>query len=151
MLKIFKSRGYQGRRRNTSRGSVMVEMSLIGVVFFVLVIGILDFGQFLFVQHAIVERARAAARWGVVNGATNTTAIRNMVLYYQPTAPDDTKTGSFGLTTDMIHVSTPDAGTDDYRLVLQVSGYSYTVLSPFLAGSYHGAPITVSMPLGAYY
>jgi hypothetical protein len=127
----------------------MVEMSLIGIVFFVLLIGICDFGQFLFLQQAILERARAAARWGAVTDPTNSTAIRNMVLYSQSTAPAG-GTASFGLTAAMVSVSTADAGTDNYRLVLQISGYSYTVLSPYLAGSYKGAPISVSVPLGLY-
>lgn len=137
------------RRRNTRRGSMMVEMSLIGTIFFVLVVGILDFGQFLFIQQAIVERARTAARWGAVTDPANSTAIRNMVLYLQPTTPTS-GSASFGLTADMVSVSTVDAGTDNYRLVLQISGYSYTVLSPLLAGSYGGAPISVSVPLGLY-
>jgi hypothetical protein len=141
--------GHASGRRRTLRGSVMVEISLIGIAFFVLLIGILDFGQFLFLQQAIVERARAAARWGAVTDPTNSTAIQNMVLYLQSTAPPG-GTASFGLTASMVSVSTADAGTDNYRLVLQISGYSYTVLSPYLAGSYKGAPIRVSVPLGLY-
>jgi Flp pilus assembly protein TadG len=127
----------------------MVESALIGVAFFVILFGICDFGQFLFLQQAMVERVRAAARWGAVTDPTNSDAIRNMVLYLQPTAPPG-GSASFGLTADMVNVSTADAGTDNYRLVLQVSGYSYTVLSPYLAGSYRGAPIHVSVPLGLY-
>jgi Flp pilus assembly protein TadG len=136
-------------RRKSRRGSVMVELSLIGIVFFVLMIGILDFGQFLFLQQAMVERARTAARWGAVTDPTNSVAIQNMVLYLQSTAPPGGR-ASFGLTADMVSVSTADAGTDNYRLVRQISGYSYTVLSPYLAGSYKGAPISVSVPLGLY-
>jgi Flp pilus assembly protein TadG len=149
MSEITQRIGHSSWRRKTRRGSVMVEMSLIGIVFFVLLIGICDFGQFLFLQQAIVERARAAARWGAVTDPTNSTAIRNMVLYLQSTAPTG-GTASFGLTASMVSVSTADAGTDNYRLVLQISGYSYTVLSPYLAGSYKGAPISVSVPLGLY-
>jgi Flp pilus assembly protein TadG len=149
MSELTKSIGHASGRRKTSRGSAMVEMTLIGIVFFVILIGIVDFGQFLFLQQAIVERARSAARWGAVTDPTNSTAIRNMVLYLQSTAPSG-GTASFGLTADMVSVSTADAGTDNYRLVLQISGYSYSVLSPYLAGSYKGAPISVSVPLGLY-
>jgi len=136
-------------RRKGSRGSVTVELSLVGLLFFVLLIGIADFGQSLFIQQAIVERARAAARWGAVTDPTNSGAIQNMVLYLQPTVPSQGK-ASFGLTTSMVSVSTADAGTDNYRLVVHVSGYSYQMLSPFLARSYVGAPIQVSVPLGLY-
>jgi len=135
--------------RNTTRGSVMVELSLIGTIFFALLIGIVDFAQALFIQQAIVERARAAARWGAVTDPTNTSAIQNMVLYLQPTVPAGGR-ASFGLTASMVNVSTADAGTDNYRLVVQVSGYSYRLLSPNLAGTYTGAPVNVSVPLGLY-
>jgi Flp pilus assembly protein TadG len=149
MSELTKTIGHSSGRAKTRRGSVMVEMALIGVIFFVLLVGIVDFGQFLFLQQAMVERARAAARWGAVTDPTNSTAIQNMVLYLRPTAPGN-GTASFGLTAAMVNVSTADAGTDNYRLVLQIAGYSYTVLSPFLAGSCRGAPISVSVPLGLY-
>ncbi|HEY2013967.1 MAG TPA: TadE family protein, partial [Bryobacteraceae bacterium] len=68
-------------RGNAARGSVMVELSLVATAFLVLLIGILDLGQFLFLQQAVVERARYAARWGALNDPTNSTAIQNMVLY----------------------------------------------------------------------
>jgi Flp pilus assembly protein TadG len=138
------------RRRSAGlRGSVMTEFALIATLFFALLVGIADFGQFLFVQQAIIERARAAARWGAANGPANTTAIQNMVLYAQ-SAPTSGAMPSFGLTASMVNVSTPDAGTVNYRLVVQVSGYSYQVLSPYLAGLHTGQPVTVSFPLGLY-
>lgn len=136
-------------RNDRRRGVVLVELSLVGLLFFVLLIGVVDVGQFLFIQQAIEERARAAARWGATSDPTNTTAIQNMVLYRQETVPEDGE-AAFGLTPSMVTVSTPDAGTDNYRLVVQISGYSFKVLSPYLAGSYPGRTITVTMPLGMY-
>ena len=108
MPELTKRIGRPSGRRKTSRGSAMVEMSLIGIVFFVILIGIVDFGQFLFLQQAMVERARSAARWGAVTDPTNSAAIRNMVLYLQSSAPPG-GTASFGLTADMVSVSTADA------------------------------------------
>ena len=121
MPELYGRSGKSSGRWQTSRGSVLVEMSLIGVMFFVILIAILDFGQSLFLQQAMVERVRGAARWGAVTDPTNTDAIRNMVLYWQPTAPTG-GTPSFGLTGSMVAVSAPDAGTADYRLVVRVSG-----------------------------
>jgi len=138
-------------RGNSRTGSVMVELSLVGLVFFVLLVGIMDLGQFLFIQQALLDRARYAARWGSVTDPTNVTAIKNMVLYQKAAAPKNGTKPFFRLTADMITVSTADSGTDKYRLALQISGYSYTVLSPYLAGSYTGVPIRVSVPLGLYH
>ncbi|HWB83789.1 MAG TPA: TadE family protein [Bryobacteraceae bacterium] len=137
-------------RRRSERGSVIVELSLIGLIFAVLVIGIMDFAQFLFYQQALLERVRSAARWGAVTDPTNTAAIADMVLYSQPADPGGGVSASFGLTPSMVSVTTQDAGTDDYRLIVQVSGYSFRVLSPVLAGKYFGAPIRISVPLGLY-
>lgn len=149
MFELTERHGNSLGRGKTSRGSVLVELSLVGIMFFVLLIGIVDFGQFLFLQQAIVDRASAAARWGAVTDPTNSTAIQNMVLYLQSTVPPNGK-ASFGLTASNVSVSTADAGTANYRLVLTVSGYSYLVLSPYLAKSYKGPPISVSVPLGLY-
>ena len=150
MSQVTRRRDGSFVRRKTSRGSTLLEMGLIGTMFFILLLGIVDMGQVLFLQQAIVERARSAARWGAVTDPTNSGAIQNMVLYMQPTVPANGG-ASFGLTPSMVSVSTADAGTDNYRLTVQISDYSYIVLSPYLAGSYKGAPISVSVPLGLYY
>jgi len=55
-------------RRRTSKGGAFVEMALIYLVFLIMLIGAFDFGQFLFVHQALVERARFAARRGTPAG-----------------------------------------------------------------------------------
>ena len=75
------------RRRRKNQGNVIIESALIFIVFFGMLIGAFDFGQFLFVHQALVERVRSAARWGAINDATDSAAITNMVLYNQAGAP----------------------------------------------------------------
>ena len=139
--------GDYGTWKGNRRGSVLVELALIGTMFFMLLVGIMDFGQFLFHQQALVERARYAARWGAVTDPANSDAIRNMVVCLQASGG----TPSLGLTPEMVTVSTLDAGTDRYRLSVQISGYSFVVLSSLIAGRYPGRPIAVSVPLGLYH
>jgi len=138
------------QRLRTSKGAALVEMALVYLVFACLLIGAFDFGQFLFVHQAMVERARYAARWGAINDPTDSTSITNMVLYYQSSSPPTGTASYFNLTTSNVTVTNPGSGTDNYRLNLQISGYSYTVLSPYIAGSFTGPPVTVSVPLGLY-
>lgn len=138
------------RRNATSKGSVLVETALVFLIFVTMLIGIFDFGQFLFVQQALVERARSAARWGAINNPTDATSIANMVLYNQSATPPDGTASLFGLTSSNISVTNPDSGTNNYRLSITISGYSYTVLSPYIGGSYTGPPVTVSVPLGVF-
>ena len=137
-------------RRRTSKGAVFVEMALIYLVFLVMLIGAFDFGQFLFVHQALVERARFAARWGAINDPTNTDSVRNMVRFFQSTDPGGGTPSYFNLTSGNVVVTNPGSATDNYRLNIQISGYSFVTLSPYIAGNLTGPPITVSVPLGMY-
>ena len=137
-------------RRARQRGSVIVETSLIFLVFMAMLIGGFDFAQFLFIHHALVERTRGAARWGAIQDPTDSLSITNMILYNQAATPPAGTPTYFNLSSANVTVTNSGAGTDDYRLNVQVSGYTYTVLSPYIAGSYTGPSIIVSVPLGLY-
>src|SRR5712692_5049785 len=116
------------RRQKRSRGAVIIETGLIFVVFSFMLMGAFDFAQFLFIYQALVDRARSAARWGAVSDPTNTSAIQNMVLYNQTTVPDGATSGIFGLTSGNVSVSTADPVTDDYRLVISITGYQFEMI-----------------------
>src|SRR5438552_4020898 len=113
------------RRRRKNQGNVIIESALIFIVFFGMLIGAFDFGQFLFVHQALVERVRSAARWGAINDPTDTASITNMVLYDQAGAPPQGTATYLHVTAANVAVTNPDSGTDKYRLNIQVSGYSY--------------------------
>jgi Flp pilus assembly protein TadG len=149
-------------QRKGSRGSVMVETALVFIVFACLLLGAFDFGQFLFVHQALTERARSAARWGAINDPTNTTATVNKVLYDSATQPSGA-TGYFGLTncatvtangtttqTGGVCANYYDAGTDNARVVVTIVNYQYTILSPYIAGTYSGPNIDVTIPVGRF-
>jgi Flp pilus assembly protein TadG len=142
-------------RNKSEKGSVMVESALTFLVFFLMLIGIFDFGQFLFVHQALVDRARAAARWGSINDPTDHTSIQNMVLYNQSATPAGGTATYMNLTAGNVSVSdvkdTPlGSGKPDYRLIVRVSGYSFTALSPYMSGSMTGPSITIVVPLGEF-
>ena len=90
----------------TSGGNVIVETALIFLVFACLLLGAFDFGQFLFIHQALVERARYAVRLGAINDPTDTTSITNMVLYNQATSPGG-GTAYFNLTAANVIVTNP--------------------------------------------
>jgi Flp pilus assembly protein TadG len=138
------------RRRSTSRGSAFVEAALIYLVFAVMLIGAFDFGQFLFVHQALVERARYAARWGAINDPTDTASISYMVRFMQSTDPGAGTPSYFNLTDSNVTVTNPGSGTDNYRLNVQISGYSFVSISPYMGGNLTGPAVTVSVPLGLY-
>ncbi len=146
----------RGQSSKRERGSVFVETAFVFTTLAFMLIGAFDFGQFLFIHQALVERARNAARWGVINDPTNLAAVQNMVLYNQPNLPGnqqgagwgDAPPGYFGLNSSMVQVSDPGSGTGDYRLAVFITNYPYTILSPYIGGTYTGPNITVSYPIG---
>ena len=148
MSNLRNRNGATSRQRICDRGSVMVETALIFLVFAIMLLGAFDFGQFLFVHQALVERARLAARWGAINDPTDGASITNMVLYNQAGAGSGP--GYFNLAAANVTVTNPGSGTDDYRLEVQLSGYQYMRVSPYLAGSFTGPRISVSVPLGIF-
>jgi Flp pilus assembly protein TadG len=138
------------RRRRTSKGAMLLEMALIYLVFACLLIGAFDFGQFLFVHQAIVERVRYAARWGAINNPADTASIKNMVRYYQAADPPSGTPSYFNLADSNVTVVSSGSGTDNYYLTVLVSGYSFVSLSPVVGGNLTGIPVRVSVPLGMY-
>lgn len=130
------------------RGSGMLETALLSMIFSAMLIGTFDFGQFLFVHQALVERARSSARWGALKNGAELTATRNMVLYNQATVPSISPNPYFGLEPSMVTVTLDGAGTNDARLSLRIDNYPYKMISPYTAGTYTGPQILVSVPLG---
>jgi Flp pilus assembly protein TadG len=137
------------RRQKQSKGAVFIETGLVFVIFAFLLMGAFDFGQFLFIHQALVDRARSAARWGALSDPTNTSAIQNMVLYNQTTAPVGATSGIFGLTPSMVQVATQDtSSSDNYRLTVLITNYPYEMISPIIGGIYNGPNILISFPIG---
>jgi len=142
-------------KNNRERGSALVEGALIFLVFTMMMIGVVDFGQFLFIHQTLTERAREGVRYGVVNDPTDATSIQNVVLYGQPsggsvpTTASSSDAGIFGVLRSQVAVTATGNATDDYRLTVKVQNYSYTIYSPLIYGSYTGPNILASLPLGA--
>ncbi len=135
------------RRRRAQRGTVLVEGALILLVFFGVLIGTFDFGQFLYIHQALVDRTRSAARWALVNSPVTNAQIQNMVIYNQTTAG----TNPFlNLTSANVTVTQPNAGSYNACVSILISGYQYVMLSPYIGGTYTGPNISVTVPLGYY-
>ena len=111
----------------------MVEMALTMLVFFTLLIAVLDFGQVLFFHQAMTERATAGARWAVVHSfhATDTSNIKNAVVYNTATPAAGAK-GLFGLTTGMVTV-TPLPSASNLKAIQVSITFDMYLFTPGLA------------------
>ncbi|MBK5295119.1 MAG: pilus assembly protein [Acidobacteriia bacterium] len=134
-------------------GQALVESALILLVFLTTLIGILDVSQLLFIHQSLVERTRAALRWGMVQPWDGTGAkIQNMVLYQSPTAPGGLEPPGFlGLRRANVLV-TRTAGTannpNDERISIAVVNFDYKFFTPFIARTFqNNSAVLQSTPL----
>ena len=124
--------------KRNQRGQSMVEATLVLLVFFTLLLGVIDCGQVLFAHQSLVERVRAAVRWGVVHPWTGSDAVVNLVLYNQPEAPPGNMPPFLGLRRENVVVrhqaSTPDR-PDDETLGVTIVNFKSQFFSPWIAGA----------------
>jgi len=129
--------------RKRQKGQALLEGALVFSTLILMIIGIMDFGQFLFFHQVLTDRARAGARWAAAN-AYDATSIQNMVVFNSTTAPQGATVGLFGLTTANVVVTpTPAKGNPTYVQV-RITGFPIILLSPFLTKSYKMRDIVVT-------
>ena len=58
------------RARTTELGAAMVEFAIVSMLFFTLVIGLVDFGLGIFYYNMLSNAAREGARFGVIDSRT---------------------------------------------------------------------------------
>lgn len=143
-------------KRRRRKGQALLEASLLFLVFFVMMIGMLDVGQMLFLHAFLVDRTWTAARWGRWNPYDPTT-MTNLVLYGK-TSPADGDQPFWGMSSSNVTVTNPGCGPNpniDCRVTIAVSGYTYNLFSAAILGKYFGGSgngtftgqtITVSFP-----
>jgi hypothetical protein len=143
----FSRHGGKGRslQRRSRLGNTLVESALVLFVFLNILIGVFDFAQMLFVHQFLVERAREATRYGVVN-AYDEAGIRNMVLYQQPTQPSGENQPPFGLTPAMVQVSLNNSGTNDATVQVIISDFPVQFFTPLIGKVAKGMVISASLP-----
>jgi Flp pilus assembly protein TadG len=135
------------------KGQVLVESALVLLVFLALIIGTLDFGQYLYFHQTLTERARAAARYGSVNW-TDRTGIQNVAVYNDPSGTSNGAAALMpSLTTSMISVCLPGdascanpANTTESVITVTISGYRMITFNLFMPQAFANQPITVSLP-----
>ena len=138
--------------RRRQKGQSMVEGTLVLLVFFVLLFGVIDIGQVLVAHQSLVERVRAAVRWGAVRPWDGTgEQIANLILYDQPEEPRSTRDGYFGLTRSDVQVRYQPpmpSRPDDETISVAIVNFHYHFLSPWLPeGFVNPRPVMISAPM----
>jgi len=136
-----KTRDSVCRARRLRRGSTVVESALVLTIALMTFIGLIDIGSVMFRLQGLSERARAGARYGVVN-IYNADIIRNVVVYGNAAG-----SGSplLGLTPELVVVTNQDLGDEQRRIQVLIPSYPFRFFTPFLAGSKTLPPVEVSL------
>ena len=119
----------------------MIETALTIGLFTSIIFSLFDFGYIMYMHQTVLNRLESAARYASLY-PTDTTAIKNYVVYNAATGSG---AGLFGLTTDNVTVTRTGSGTNDDRINLTVSGFSFQM--NVLARSATSKAITVSLPV----
>jgi len=133
-------------------GQGLVEATLVLLVFFALLIGVLDCGQVLYSHQALIARVEEAVRWGSVHPFDGTgDQIANLILYNQPDEPRAATETFLGLTRANIVVrdqpATPQR-PDDQTISVAIVNYESHFFSPWIARTIVNArPVFVSAPI----
>jgi hypothetical protein len=123
-----------------------VESALVLLTVIVVLLGILDFSQFLFRQQSITERVRGVTRTASIKGLS-ADQIQNRICFGTDTAPTDQTGGYMGLAPANVNAAIQDATTTSKRVVVTVSGLRLKTVSPYLPSTLLMLPIRVTSPL----
>ena len=136
------------------RGQSLVEGTLVLLVFFGLLMAVVDCGQILFAHESLVERTRAAVRWGVLHTWQGPDPIVNMVLYAQETAPNPSREGYLNLTPQNVQVDYQppvDGNSDNEILTVRIVNYQPHLFSPWVAQKLVSSrPVLISAPMAMH-
>jgi Flp pilus assembly protein TadG len=107
-------------QRRNERGTTIAEFAIVALLFFTIIIGIIEFGRLIYTHNALTDATRAGARFAALHhGATadDEMAVKRYVVYgpHGTFAPDGTPTSPPlipDLTLDMVHVRFDGVDTD---------------------------------------
>lgn len=136
---------------NKQKGQGLVEATLVLLVFFALLLGVIDCGQVLFAHQALVERVRSSVRWGVVHPWQGPEQITNLILYDQTTEPRGAADGYLGLKRANVLVRYQPATAqrpDDETLTVEIVNFEFHFFSPAIGKTLvNPRPVKISAPV----
>ena len=124
------------RNRNSKerqRGSTLVEFAIGATVFLTVMFAVIEFGRALWVHNALSDAARRGARYAVVHPATDSAAVKNVVVYGDPAGGTNPLVEN--LTTANVNVNYSGFGLDGGTATVSISNYSFQFVVPIASTS----------------
>lgn len=105
--------------RRNERGTTIAEFAVVALLFFTIIIAIIEFGRLLYTHNALTDATRQGARYASLHHGANSDdemAVKRYIVYGPNGKFDDKGNPTTpplinGLTTDMVHVRFDGVGT----------------------------------------
>jgi Flp pilus assembly protein TadG len=123
--------------RKNERGSTLVEFAIGVTVFLTAMFGVLEFGRALWVHNALTDAARRGARYATMHSATDSDAVKNVVVYGDPAGGSQPMINN--LTTANVNVNYNNFGLNDGTVSVSITGYQFQFVVPIVG-------TTITMP-----
>ena len=59
----------------------MAELSIVALVFFMMIVGVIEFGRLLYTHNALTDATRRGARYAVLHNSASTACVQKVVVY----------------------------------------------------------------------
>lgn len=141
--------------QNSERGQALVEAALSMSLYLTFIFATFNLAIVLFMFQSYSDRARHALRVVTVSAYdanTTPTTVQNLILFGETTVPSgtaDSSSGYMGLQRSSISVTPSITGSENDRLTVKISNYTYSTFSfGMLGGSVGGTgrDIEISLP-----
>jgi Flp pilus assembly protein TadG len=141
---------FRGRPQQGQRGAAIVEFALVALIFLTLLIGVMEFGRWLFTLNAAGEATRLGARLAVVCDKADADKIKDKMRTFVSTLTREQVTIEYldGAGTPSATCVT-DWSTETNRceyVMVRLTGAEFTTVIPFLGGTYSIPPFTTTLP-----
>jgi len=132
---MFRQKGKKVFRKS-ERGATFPEFALGGVVFLTAIFGIIEFSRLLLTHNQLTDAVRRGARYAATASSSNTTAVKNMVIYGTTTAGASGTEVAWGLTTSNVTVTySTGYDTKNGSVTVKVTGYVFSFNIPMVGSS----------------
>ena len=128
-------------RRNEA-GSTMAEFAVVAAVFFMILIGIIEFARFFYTHNALTDAARRGARYAALHPEASRPCVKNIVAYGETHVDPDTCAPNGpalinGLDPTDVTVTYAGVGTDPFGMnvgsVTVTIEFSFTIQLPLFS------------------
>ena len=130
--------------RKNERGTTIAEFAVVALLFFIIIIGIIEFGRLLYTHNALTDATRRGARFAALHRESEEDLVKREVVYGSRAGEVNPTPLINGLTEDMVEVDylgkplnadgtlRTDYGTNLGTTTVTINDYRFTLLIPIV-------------------